>query len=1042
MRTLRTLLVVVAAMTTTAADPARARDWFVRAGSTGDGSREKPFGDPWEALEKCEAGDAIHIAEGRYTGKLQSGHWAIPFDGVQLLGGYSADWSKRDPWTFKTQLVWDRNSKNFPLEPRILATVKGVAIDGLVLDGMEQNEYSDDARTGRTSKSLDSSQATVRLVSPGTVRNCVFVNSGREGLVCPNGSTVENNLFLNTFDSALKINGLALAHPDARTPAVVRNNTFAWSWCDRAPATGRYSGAAIQMGGPATITQNIFAHCDNNAVYCTINPDRTTLSKNVFFMNLWSNLKIFIEGRDIVVDSKTMDLLEECGLKAFEGNQVVNPELPLDSAWLDAAAKRTAAKRGKVEMDDWNKLRSALGLPLVGTGGAPASGVAPAYPLEKALSLLAPRKADLKAGARAVPLEAKFGSGAAAAPERIYERVELTAWARQPDKADGKALEMVVAISSVANIAGIPETYKKDEHEGVFLHDGMGQERITGFYRKGSAVNRTAAGAVGKYGGSGKADRLWVVKGVAHAVKSIPKAAFFVESIAPYEAAAGASARKRATGRDWFVRAGASGGDGSREKPFRDPFQPLERCEAGDTIHVAGGEYVGKLRAGTWRVDTTDIALLGGYDAEFKERDPWKYPTLLHCPEDFKGRRGGYTLEGADDHTGCIVDGFVFDKRLNNKYLDNGDLKFMDSDKTEHLWLSRPDCAVRNCVFVNGAQGAVRLASGQTVENCIFMNHHMMVVSVERGHAPEIPFLFRNNTLAFAWEKRFGSGHGVTADLLLLGGGLRAVVDGNIFAFADQHAIRLDADPKDVELTNNVFSTNLFAEVYRTAGTLFVDNKTFGQLRDLGWKRLEDNVLLHPGLPLDEKWFNVYLNRTAYVPGKVTMDDWNKIRELLGQPVLATGGKPAEGMARAYDYKKAAVLFPKNEQCKAGARPRKLDVKFEGVVRQEPAHEYAESSWDVAKDASAWDKLDGKRVMLKVSVKGPDNQWFLPDVRKEEYAVFSAGGDSGLPMRIYVLRGTRHERACKQAKPEDSYLLKGVARRQRQMVVEAIEKSD
>src|SRR5215204_2154550 len=84
------------------AGPVQARDWFVRAGSTGDGSKESPAGDPFEALAKCEANDLIHIAEGRYTGKLQSGEWTIPFEGVQLLGGYSNDWSRRDPWTLRT----------------------------------------------------------------------------------------------------------------------------------------------------------------------------------------------------------------------------------------------------------------------------------------------------------------------------------------------------------------------------------------------------------------------------------------------------------------------------------------------------------------------------------------------------------------------------------------------------------------------------------------------------------------------------------------------------------------------------------------------------------------------------------------------------------------------------------------------------------------------------------------------------------------------------------------------------------------------------
>jgi len=72
-----------------------------------------------------------------------------------------------------------------------------------------------------------------------------------------------------------------------------------------------------------------------------------------------------------------------------------------------------------------------------------------------------------------------------------------------------------------------------------------------------------------------------------------------VESIAPAPAFA-PPIPPRPEGRDWFVRAGSTGGDGSREKPFRDPFQALEKAEGGDTIHVAGGDYFGKLRSGKW----------------------------------------------------------------------------------------------------------------------------------------------------------------------------------------------------------------------------------------------------------------------------------------------------------------------------------------------------------------------------------------------------------------------------------------------------------
>ena len=81
------LLIAVAYVST-----ADARDWFVRAGATGgDGSRDQPFSDPWQALERVEANDKVHVAAGRYFGQLEAGTWDIPFPGVELLGGYDAD---------------------------------------------------------------------------------------------------------------------------------------------------------------------------------------------------------------------------------------------------------------------------------------------------------------------------------------------------------------------------------------------------------------------------------------------------------------------------------------------------------------------------------------------------------------------------------------------------------------------------------------------------------------------------------------------------------------------------------------------------------------------------------------------------------------------------------------------------------------------------------------------------------------------------------------------------------------------------------------
>jgi hypothetical protein len=611
-----------------------------------------------------------------------------------------------------------------------------------------------------------------------------------------------------------------------------------------------------------------------------------------------------------------------------------------------------------------------------------------------------------------------------------------------------------VGLSSVANVSGLPAPYKPADHEGFFLHEPKGSyDRFVGFAKKGSTPARAANAAMGFWQGSGPPPKLYLAKGTVVVLQGFPKQGFALDALEPYEADA-ASTGSKPQGRDWFVRAGASGGDGSKDKPFKDLWQVLEKVEAGDVVHVAEGEYFGKLKTGRWVVDAPYVSLLGGYDAQFKERNPWKRPTRLLAPADYKGRRDGYVLQGDGDHTGVVVDGFVFDRKTDNRYKPNGDLDYDNSEKIEHLWLAKPGCVVRNNLFVNGAEGAVRIGSGNTLENNLFVNHHSRTVNVQRGFGTA-PIVVRGNTFAFSWDLRFGQGNGRNGHLLSIENGVAAIIDGNIFEFADNDAIRLMANPADVELTNNTFNHNLWSNVMRPQENATVDDKTFDQLKDFRFKKLSGNQVVSAGLPVDQKFFDAYLGRTAYVPGKVTMDDWNQLRELLGQPVLATGGKAPEGFMPLYPWEKALQLFPKNPKVTAGARAKDLPVSFTGVTRAETSFEYQDVTWaDAAKAAGTWDPLDGKRVAMKVVVRGPDNSgWGANDLSKDDYAAVSVtgpeGADSGgLPMRVYVKKGTRPERTLRNAKayssgtPEQWYVLKGAARTGRQLVVEVVERAD
>lgn len=1030
------------------APAAFARDWFVRADSDGDGSMAKPFGDPWEALDQCQAGDAIHVAGGRYMGRLGSGTWEIPFDDVQLIGGYDQEFKTRDPWKNLTQLHWKKGSKNKPKEVTILSTKKGTVVDGITIDQRDQCTYETEEQLGR--REYPSCESAMRFALPATVRNSVIVNPGFDGIVAPVGSTIENNLIVNAVNWGININSTM----DKHAIATVKNNTVVFTMTFKEPGKGGYAGSGLGLKSNTNVVNNIIAFSDSNGVYFSAIPEKTTFEGNVFFMNLYSNLKFSADGKEMAVDDEGMDLFEEIGLKKVANNEVKNPELPVDPAWLDAASKRTSAIPGKLEMDDFNKARQVLGLPMIAKGGAPPSGVAPAMDLDKALKLMSPKNAG-KAGARAKPITVSFQGGEAAGPPKSYQRVDLSSWIGKSATVDGQALEMVVAVSGVANVGSLPTQYKKDAHAATNLHEPSGAYRkVVGFFKKGSAVQRAVEPASMEWTGTATPPpfRLFLAKGTAHSLGGFPKDGFYIDSLEPYEAASTGTAG-RPQGRDWFVRAGAKGGDGTREKPFRDPWQAFEKMEAGDFVHVAGGDYHGKLKAGRWKIDVPHVSFLGGYDAQFKERNPWKHPTRLFAPPEYKGYRGGYIVEGDDDHSGTVVDGFVFDRFPDNKYKPNGDLDYNNSQKLEHLWLAKPGCIVRNNLFVNGAEGAVKLGSGNTVENNIFVNHHTRTLVVQRGFG-NAPTVIRNNTFAFSWDIRFGEGNGRNGHLVSIENGTNAIIDGNIFEFADNDAIRLMANPGDVELTNNTFSHNLWSNVMYTHGTVTVDDKNFAQLKDLKFKKLSGNQVISAGLPVDEKWFETYLNRTAYVPGKVSMDDWNQLREMIGQPMLATGGRGPSGFMPHYPWEKAHKLFPKNPKVTAGARAKDLPVSFTGVMRAEETHEYEDITWaDVARNASDWAKWDGKRVAMRVVIQRMDNTYDLAGVSKDEYTAFNVTGPEGtdsvgLPMRFYVKKGGKPERVVRKAKsyssgqPDQWYTIKGIAKPNRQMIVEAVERAD
>lgn len=295
----------------------------------------------------------------------------------------------------------------------------------------------------------------------------------------------------------------------------------------------------------------------------------------------------------------------------------------------------------------------------------------------------------------------------------------------------------------------------------------------------------------------------------------------------------------------------------------------------------------------------------------------------------------------------------------------------------------------------------------------------------------------RNNTILFSWyDHADGQGHSSVGTGIYTRGDCAFEADNNIIGYCDEHGIFTSSEPRRVKVTNNVFMKNLFAHM-ANGRELVIDDKTWSHWQDAGFIDAKGNRNdLDPKLPFDKKWMEVYFGRTMSIPGKVTMDDWNKTRELLGLPVVAEGGKAAESYCRAYPWREALKLVPQNPDCKAGARPIELEVHF----NPNPAPGQGEQDLPdrrVAavpeRDRRARREGRGGRRHARRDQGVDDLQ--LPSGRLlAEMAALDlygpAGrGESGLPCMGYFKKGTRLEKAIKKADEKAKWTIRGIAKK-------------
>ena len=123
---------------------------------------------------------------------------------------------------------------------------------------------------------------------------------------------------------------------------------------------------------------------------------------------------------------------------------------------------------------------------------------------------------------------------------------------------------------------------------------------------------------------------------------------------------------KAGNGSTWYVSGtGSNKNDGrSPETPYKNVQKALDEAADGDVICVATGNYTGTLDQGF--IDITKyVSLVGGYNEDFSERDPYVYKTYIQTNPSHVSKNGSKAainieVSGSRSKT-VMVDGFSVD---------------------------------------------------------------------------------------------------------------------------------------------------------------------------------------------------------------------------------------------------------------------------------------------------------------------------------------------------------------------------------------------
>lgn len=398
---------------------------------------------------------------------------------------------------------------------------------------------------------------------------------------------------------------------------------------------------------------------------------------------------------------------------------------------------------------------------------------------------------------------------------------------------------------------------------------------------------------------------------------------------------------------------GANKNAGTKEAPFKNLWKALEKAADGDMIHIAEGNYPGKMKCG-WFMMKKPVSLIGGYSSDFNQRDPLKFRTMFQPANENNDKKGSglglLHIEFEKNPTKApkgfdiTIDGLIFDDGFASSYhATKGKPEGFDTG----MWLEGPakntkdkfpsakrysiysatasrgegNITIKNCTFVNGSNMAVCLnwyKGKVNIINNVFCNNRMISINVCcTDNKTPIEWECANNTVLFTWSR--------LNDLGDMGFGVRT--NTNVNANIHDNIIGLnvltgfdntkgDARKKKTKLDRNVFFLNRESDVQMTISPSIAKVRVdeFEDLEETdGIESIADNIdLKDPSAfagRINAKYLNSFLSMKYSEATKLDEGKCNALRSVLGLPLQGTIKTTCDMYANRYPMEDALKLF-------------------------------------------------------------------------------------------------------------------------------------